>query len=118
MSQEEFGYWWPLTVPRGKLACFRSENLEVIYFAAPDGKEYKLKGGSALRKKSFSNSIYPQAPPKKSTLVHGNPYSDSARGEAVSFDGKSLLLTSAQSRQKDVAIIAEVISQNPGLAKV
>src|SRR4028118_1601938 len=40
VSQEEFGYWWPLTVPRGKLACFRSESLEVIYFAAPDGKEY------------------------------------------------------------------------------
>jgi hypothetical protein len=36
----------------------------------------------------------------------------------VSFDGKSLLLTSAQSRQKDYAIIAEVISQNPRLAKI
>ncbi len=53
VSQEEFGYWWPLTVPRGKLACFRSESLEVIYFAAPDGKEYKLKGVAARSEKNL-----------------------------------------------------------------
>lgn len=30
VEQEEFGDAWPLTVPRGKVACFRSESLEVI----------------------------------------------------------------------------------------
>lgn len=53
VSQEEFGYWWPLTVPRGKLACFREGSIEVIYFAAPDGKEYALERGTGSTEKSL-----------------------------------------------------------------
>ncbi|WP_333194198.1 hypothetical protein [Microcoleus sp. Pol7_A1] len=49
VSQENFGDAWPLTVPRGRLACmftndFHAESVEVIFFIAPDGKEYLLRG--------------------------------------------------------------------------
>lgn len=45
VSPEKFGDAWPLTVASGKLACYYSADGEVIFFIAPDGQEYYLKGG-------------------------------------------------------------------------
>lgn len=49
VSQEEkrFGNAWPLTVPHGQVACFNGEDGEIIFFVAPDGKEYSLWGNPA-----------------------------------------------------------------------
>lgn len=63
ISQEQFGDDWPLTVPRGKLDCmftgdFHAESVEVIYFIAPDGKEYLLTG-SPMRSEKILLPIDP-----------------------------------------------------------
>ncbi|MEG4009892.1 hypothetical protein QUA41_28565 [Microcoleus sp. Pol11C1] len=47
VSQVRFRDAWPLTVPQGQVACFSGENGEIIFFVAPDGKEYSLKGEPA-----------------------------------------------------------------------
>ena len=46
VSEKRFDAW-PLTVPHGQVACFNGENGEIIFFVAPDGKEYSLQGNPA-----------------------------------------------------------------------
>ncbi|MEG4494326.1 hypothetical protein [Microcoleus sp. D3_18_C4] len=58
VSKKKFGDAWPLTVPRGQVACFYSENGDVIFFVALDGKEYLLQGNPAPLRKNLL-PIYP-----------------------------------------------------------
>jgi hypothetical protein len=71
VSKKRFGDAWPLTVPHGQVACFYSENGDVIFFVAPDGKEYLLKGNPAPLGKDIL-PIYPinKRDPQKSTRVY------------------------------------------------
>ncbi|MEG4300504.1 DUF2511 domain-containing protein [Microcoleus sp. Pol11C1] len=69
ISQEQFGNEWPLTVPRGKIGCmftsnFYAKNVEVIFFIAPDGKEYLLEGSPMRSEKILFpiNSIHKSDP--------------------------------------------------------
>lgn len=69
VSQVRFADAWPLTVPHGQVACFNGENGEVIFFVAPDGKEYSLKGEPApIRKVLLPISLITKRHPKDPDL--------------------------------------------------
>lgn len=69
VSKIRFGDAWPLTVPHGQVACFNGENGEIIFFVAPDGKEYSLKGEPApIRKVLLPISLITKRHPKNPDL--------------------------------------------------
>lgn len=69
VSKIRFGDAWPLTVPQGQVVCFNGENGEVIFFVAPDGKEYSLKGEPApIRKTLLPISLITKRHPKNQDL--------------------------------------------------
>ncbi|MEG4009893.1 hypothetical protein QUA41_28570 [Microcoleus sp. Pol11C1] len=70
VSKERFGNAWPLTVPEGQVACFNGEDGEIIFFVAPDGKEYSLQGNPApIRKVLLPISPILRRHPNNSNVV-------------------------------------------------
>jgi hypothetical protein len=69
VSEKRFGDAWPLTVSHGQVACFNGEDGEIIFFVAPDGKEYSLQGNPApVRKVLLPISPITKRDPKNSDV--------------------------------------------------